>query len=393
MPDHTSYKYIALQNIHSLKGELLAEILIENEKINSICNQPFNNKSTIELNFSNAIVFPGLINSHDHLDFDLFPKLGNKIYEDYLEWGRDIHLKNKEAINKVLKIPKALRIQWGIYKNLLAGVATVVHHGENINTENDLINIYRQCNMLHSAQLEKYLKLKLNNPFAKSFPFVIHTGEGVNEKSHAEINKLIKWNLFKREIIGVHGIAMTEAQAKFFKALIWCPDSNLFLQHKTAAIDKLKKYTTILFGTDSTVSADWNIWNQLRLARTTNLLNDEELYKTVTENGSLVWNLNSGILEEGRDADIVVARKNNSNDRYNAFFSVNPEDILLILHKGQIVLLDESLINQLNQNEFLKSFSKIFINNNCKYVQGNLPALMKEIKRYNPDTNFPVEIE
>jgi cytosine/adenosine deaminase-related metal-dependent hydrolase len=245
---------------------------------------------------------------------------------------------------------------------------------------------------LHSVQLEKYLKLKLNNPFAKPFPFVIHAGEGVNEKSQAEINKLIRWNLFKREIIGVHGIAMTEAQAKFFKALIWCPDSNLFLQKKTAAVDKFKKYTTILFGTDSTVSAGWNIWNQLRLARTTNLLNDEELYKTVTENGNSIWNLNSGILEDGRDADIVVARKNNSNDNYEAFFSVNPQDILLILHKGQIVLFDESLISQLNQNEFLKSFSKIFINNNCKYVRGNLPALIKAIKRYN-DSSFPVEIE
>ena len=300
MPDHTLYKNIALQNIYSLKEELLAEILIENEKINSICNQLCNNKNTLQLYFDNAIVFPGLINSHDHLDFDLFPKLGNKIYEDYLEWGKDIHLKNKEAINKVLKIPKALRIQWGIYKNLLAGVTTVVHHGEHINEQNDLINVYQQCNVLHSVQLEKYFALKLNNPLKKTYPFVIHIGEGLNKKSHAEINKLIKWNLFKKEIIGVHGIAMTEEQAKFFKALIWCPDSNLFLQNKTAAIDKLKKNTTILFGTDSTVSADWNIWNQLRLARTTNLLNDEELYKTVTENGSLVWNLNSGILEEGR---------------------------------------------------------------------------------------------
>ncbi|HEY2726501.1 MAG TPA: amidohydrolase family protein [Parafilimonas sp.] len=393
MPNLSAHKTIALQNVFDVKGNVIEEISIGEGKIKSINEHPSNNKKNFQFYFNNAIAFPGLINSHDHLDFDLFPRLGNKIYEDYIEWGRDIHEKNKETINNVLKVPKALRIQWGIYKNLLAGVTTVVHHGEYIQTKNDLLNIYQQSNVLHSAQLEKKLKLKLNNPFAKPFPFVIHVGEGTNEQSHAEINELIKWNLFKRELIGVHGIAMTEEQAKYFKAIIWCPDSNLFLQNKTAAVDKLKKYTTILFGTDSTVSADWNIWSQLRLARKTNLLNDKELYKSITESGSLIWNLNAGSLEKNKDADIVVAKSKSSFNYFDNFFSLKPEDILLILYKGEVVLFDESLVTQFTEDEFLKLFSKIFINNNCKYVKGDLPALIKVIKQYNPDSNFPFEIE
>src|ERR1044072_562911 len=163
---------IALQNVYSLNGKI-EEILIVDGKIKNI-NKPRSNnhKNKFQISFENAIVFPGLINSHDHLDFDLFPKLGNKIYEDYLEWGNDIHLKNKEEINNVLKVPKALRIQWGIYKNLLAGVTTAVHHGEYINVKDDPINVYQQTNVLHSVQLEKFFKLKLNNPFAKPYPFV-----------------------------------------------------------------------------------------------------------------------------------------------------------------------------------------------------------------------------
>lgn len=380
-----------LNNVHTKEG--IRNIVCDNENITDILNvNEESDANHLRLHFDNAIAFPGLINSHDHLDFDLFPKLGNKIYEDYLEWGEDIHIKNKEAINKVLKIPKALRIQWGIYKNLMAGITTVVHHGKYISAQKNLINIYQQCYSLHSVKLEKYFKLKLNNPF-KHAPFVIHAGEGTNEKSHEEIQQLIKWNFFKREIIGVHGIAMTAEQAKFFKALIWCPDSNLFLQNKTAAINKLKKHTTILFGTDSTVSADWNIWNQLRLARKTNLLSDEELYKSITQNASSAWKLNAGSLEKDKDADIIIAKSKSSFNYFDDFFSLNPEDILLALYKGNIVLIDESLITQVIQNEFLKSFSKIFINNNCKYVKGDLKTLSEQIKQYNPDSNFPFEFE
>ena len=72
--------------------------------------------------------------------------------------------------------------------------------------------------MLHSTQLEKKLKLKLNNPFAKTFPFVIHIGEGTNEKSHEEINELIKWNFLKRKIIGVHGICDDRRTGKIFQS-------------------------------------------------------------------------------------------------------------------------------------------------------------------------------
>src|SRR6476620_508977 len=75
-----------------------------------------------EIIFEDAMVFPGLINSHDHLDFNLFPQLGNRHFLNYTEWGRLLHDENRQEIDEVLKIPLALRVQWGIYKNLVCGV-------------------------------------------------------------------------------------------------------------------------------------------------------------------------------------------------------------------------------------------------------------------------------
>jgi cytosine/adenosine deaminase-related metal-dependent hydrolase len=348
----------------------------------------------IKIEFDNAIAFPGLINSHDHLDFNLFPQLGNHIYNNYVEWGNDIHEMNKVAINAVLKIPKPLRIQWGIYKNVLNGVTTVVNHGEQLAIPNPIITVFQNCYSLHSAKLEKRWKYKLNRPFANKFPFAMHIGEGTDNGSHDEIDEVIRWNWLRRKMIGIHGVAMNEKQAASFDALVWCPDSNFFLLGATAPVNKLKESVTILFGTDSTVSADWNTWRQLRLARAMNLLTDKELIDSITELPAAVWQLNNtGALKETYVADIVIAkRKNNLVNDVDAFFAVNPEDILLIVKKGAIILFDESLRIQL-ASIVIENYSKIAINNTGKYVTGNLPLLMKEIKKYNPDSFFPIEIE
>ena len=350
------------------------------------------NSDAIRLDFDDAIALPGLINSHDHLDFDLFPRLGNRIYDSYVDWGADIQQQDKKIIETVNQISKRLRVQWGIYKNLLNGITTVVHHGEYLKIENPIIDVFQNCYSLHSVGREKNWKLKLNTPFAKHQPFVIHVGEGTNKKSCEEINQLISWNLFKRQLIGVHGVSMNIQQAKAFKALIWCPDSNFFLLGATAAIDNLKKQTKILFGTDSTVSASWNLWEQLRLARKTKLLTDQELINTLTVSPASTWNLDAlGVLNKGNKADILIARIKDRHDLINGFFRINPVDILAVFKLGQIVLLDESLYQQGKQ--YLKNdFSKVFVDGHCKYLKGDLAGLVKEIKTYQPDVKFPIEL-
>ena len=173
-------------------------IEIKEEKIVKILKGESLNKSDEIINFENALAFPGIINSHDHLEFNLFPQLGNKKYQDYVEWGEDIHQKNNETIEEVLKIPVDLRIKFGICKNLLCGVTTVIHHGLNFNSfKDEVIDIKTGGTVLHSVQLEKNWKLKLNNPL-NSEKVLIHIGEGINEKSKNEIDELIKWNILKR---------------------------------------------------------------------------------------------------------------------------------------------------------------------------------------------------
>jgi hypothetical protein len=380
-----------LKNVNIIGCEGMKNISVSGNRITKVTSNELKLNSDLCITFDNAIAFPGLINSHDHLEFNLFPQLGNSTYNNYTDWGPDIHAKNKDIIDAVLKIPKQLRAEWGAYKNLLNGITTVVQHGEYFNLKNSLINVFQNCYSLHSVQLEKFWKLKLNKPFVKNQPYVIHIGEGTDMTTFEEINELIKWNFFKRMLIGVHGVAMNIQQAKSFEALVWCPDSNFFLLNATAKVNELKSKTKILFGTDSTLSASWNIWEQLRLARNANMLTDTELYQSLTSVPASVWNLNAGIIEEGKIADIVVAKMKDENNLMNSFFSINPEDILLIVRNGEIVLFDEVLICHLNKNEVRKDF-KIHINNIPKHLAGDLTGLIKQIKQ-NSEVLFPIDIE
>ena len=386
-----------LCNLNIIETEGQQHIRVENGKIKSVTNNKKtveNNPDELRIQFENAIAFPGLINSHDHLDFNLFPQIGNRIYNNYSEWGKDIHLKNKETINAVLKIPLHLRTQWGLYKNLLNGITTVVNHGAKLKINDPFITVLQDNHSLHSTEFEKYWPLKLNNVFAKKQPYVIHVGEGTDALAHKEINKLIKINFFNKSLFAVHGVAMNEEQAKNFKGLIWCPDSNFFLLNATSDIKRLKTKTRILFGTDSTLTADWNLWNHLRLARKTELMNDHELYNTLTKTSSIAWKQNNiGAISANKNADIVIA-KTIAGKGFDAFYSLNPEDLQLILHAGKIRLFDEEIKDQLMVYHFpISEFSKIDVNGRCKYVYGDLAKLIREAKTYYPEVHFPVSVQ
>jgi len=361
-------------------------------RVSDIVTRDFSGESdTVQIDLNGALVFPGLINSHDHLDFNLFPKLGNRTYNNYTEWGACIHKDYKDEIAGVLNIPLALRAEWGMYKNLLAGITTVVNHGEQIPIINPLITIFQNSHSLHSVHFEKYWKLKLNNPFNKDLPYAIHVGEGVDELSASEIDEFIQWNLLKKEIVGIHGVAMSNDQAKKFKALIWCPESNLFMLNKTADIKELKHDVTVLFGTDSTLTSSWNIWEHLRSARKTSQLSDSDLFNALTIDAANIWKLNNGKIEEGKDADIVIVNSGKGLTGWEEFYGLNPENILLIIHQGEIRLFDHELYDQLaNAGYILSDFYKIYMNGTSKYVNGNLPKLMRDIQKYSPDANFPI---
>jgi len=376
-----------LNNLRFPGDEQATSLLVEGRAIVDL--RPFSPGDAGELSFDGALVFPGLINSHDHLDFNLFPALANGVYMNYRDWGRDIHTANKAAINAVLRIPHPLRVLWGVYKNLFNGFTTVVNHGDRLQAPQGLITVLQDCHCLHSVGFERHWRWKLNRPLADHHPFVLHVGEGTDALASREIDRLLRWNLFNRPLVGVHGVAMTEEQAAAFRALVWCPSSNYFLLDRTAPVAKLKKKVPIVFGTDSTLTADWNSWVQIRQARKEGALTDAELLATLTSAPAEVWKLaDRGQLTKGYRADLVIARPKPGLSGMDGFFGLDPEDLLLVLHQGRILLFDVSIRDML-MDAGMGGLDFDFTRCGPKYVVGDIPGLMKEIRKFYPAATFP----
>ena len=71
---------------------------------------------------------PGLINAHDHLYLNHYPRLGSPPYANLYDWGRDIHGRFADEIARCSALPREDAFRFGALKNLLGGVTTVVHH-------------------------------------------------------------------------------------------------------------------------------------------------------------------------------------------------------------------------------------------------------------------------
>ena len=82
------------------------------------------------LDLRDHLVFPGLINAHDHLHVNAVPPLETGApFPNSYAWIAAFQAHFAEpAVVAALQVPKALRLRHGALKNLLAGTTCVVHH-------------------------------------------------------------------------------------------------------------------------------------------------------------------------------------------------------------------------------------------------------------------------
>ncbi len=363
-------------------GRGVADIAVTGYRIRAVESSLVPNAGEQLIDAAGLLAFPGLVNSHDHLEFDVYPTLSHGPYADYVEWGNDIHRRDADLINEIERIPRAMRIQWGLARNLVCGITTVAHHGDMKDMPNDPpIDIIRSAQSIHSVRLERRWRARL--AFGRG-PVAVHIGEGTNVESAREIDTFLRWNVRRRPLIAVHGIAMKPAQAARFKALVWCPVSNRVLYEKTAEIAALKLRTAVLVGTDSTLSGDWNIWRHLRAARATGMMTDRELYDALTTRAAAVWG-EGGAIAEGSSANIVLARST-GDDVWNGFFNIDPKDIKLVIHRGRAVLVDAALKCDIDG---VTELHEVSIDGATKRCAIDIAALRRDILQRAPGAALP----
>lgn len=251
------------------------------------------------INLEGYLILPGLINAHDHLEFNLFPRLGRGPYENSEEWARDIFQPDCSPVREHLAVPRAVRLWWGGLKNLLSGVTTVCHHNpyDSLFDAGFPVSVVHRYGWAHSMVFEK----DVVGAFAatrQDDPFIIHLGEGTDKRSGDEIFALERMGALDCRTVLVHGVALTETGHDLWQqrgaALVWCPTSNRFTLGTTLDAHSLTRSKRIALGSDSALTARGNLLDELHAAHSDEGATAELIYGMVTESAAAILRLNNG---------------------------------------------------------------------------------------------------
>ena len=337
------------------------------------------------LNFSNHYLYPGLINAHDHLEMNLYPRMGNPPYKNYMEWGTDIYKPKESPVKEIEKVSLKDRLLWGGVKNLISGVTTVVHHNpwnRFLSSGDFPVRVLKKYTWTHSLGFGKGIAKSF--PKDSKIPYVIHAAEGVDEIAYSEINKLAELGLLKRNTVLIHAVASSDQNIEMLRAsqasVVWCPSSNYFLFNKTAPINSLKKAVRVALGSDSTLTGLPTLLDEMQFASQTKLADADEIYDQVTLNPSLIFNLPTPSIEVNKPADLFIIPITNK-DYVQNLINTHPSSIELVLVQGVPRLCDESIAPDLGLK---KTFTKV--KDVRKWISVDVQSLKKRIQKVSGKT-------
>ncbi|MBI5671411.1 MAG: amidohydrolase family protein [Chloroflexi bacterium] len=236
-----------------------------------VLDTPANGALTVDLD--GYTIFPGLINAHDHLELNHYPRSKfRERYDNAHQWGEDMNARlDTEPYKSLRTYPLWDRLFIGGLKNLLCGATTVAHHNpphKELWRKDFPVHVLKNYGWAHSLHFntdEEVIRSYRATP--KDWPWFIHLAEGTDEVAAGEYQRLKTLGCVGPNTVIVHGVAMTEEDiahaAPRIRGLVWCPSTNAYLLKKTARIDLWVEYGgRFAFGSDSRLTADGDLMQE-----------------------------------------------------------------------------------------------------------------------------------
>jgi cytosine/adenosine deaminase-related metal-dependent hydrolase len=338
------------------RASAVAEVAVNPEVVVSIDSRPREqslgtNAQTLDL--SGYLVLPGLINSHDHLEFGLFPNLGRGGYRNAAEWADDIQQREAEVIARHRLISKRVRCWWGAIRNLLCGVTTVCHHNPllaEFSEPSFPVRVLRDYQWAHSLSFDP--EIAATSLSDADTPFIIHAAEGVDESSAEELDELDRRDLLNDRAVLVHALALDDAAVSLVNrrgaSIVWCPASNHFLFGTTLDRELLAKIRNLVLGSDSALTSPADLLDDIRLAFHETCIPAERLYDMIYTTPARVFRMpnGEGTLKPGGVADLIAIRDTGA-DPAEALANLSGSDIDLVVLRGQVHLARNPILKRL----------------------------------------------
>jgi cytosine/adenosine deaminase-related metal-dependent hydrolase len=384
MPDYTLSNGIIVSSSQNVGS---GSITVAEGKIASLSER----SASVDLG-GNSIVYPSLINTHDHMRGNYLPPVGPKAGTYYLNWlPWDNDLKASETFAERSKLSMEDIYLFSAYKNLFSGAATVNDHFPHEWNKEILpklpVRAIMNYALSHEASsydlkwgsgVEVEHKLAVKN----KWPFITHLSEGFDEESMTSINRLEKMKVLDKHCLFIHCIGFSDEDiqktAKAGASISWCAASNMKMFNVTCKIRKfLKAGVNVTIGTDSCASGSLNILEEMRYARALYRemygedLPAKTLFEMTTINAARAFWMDKqiGTLENGKLGDILVLKAKES-DPFENLASVCMEDIELLVLAGTPIY-GEARFLELFGGKMPEGYTRICVGGREMFVKGD----------------------
>jgi len=336
--------------------------------------------STATVIATHGIIFPGLVDTHNHILFDIFDETDwspSKTYTNHNQWPNDAKygalVDAKQWMNgETAGSPDSLGCEmdkYGEIKGLIAGTTSIVGaanpadkacYGSLARTIDQKPNGLGRDSVQVATLFPSTATADSvcgNFTDGSTAAYVIHVGEGVDSSALGEFSKLtsiptVAGCLDEAQTTIVHGAAFGDAEFTTMAAagmsLVWSPKSNVFLYGagtdltKTANVPlALSKGINVALAPDWSIGGSHNLLDEMRFAdRVDNgvwgdVLTPQKIVEMATIDAAKVLKLDSvlGSIDAGKRADLFVIGGDPSKP-YDALLASTPKDVRLVLVDG-----------------------------------------------------------
>ena len=353
---------------------------IENQPAGSL----FSKASYVRIDLSGYLVMPGLINAHDHLHFSLFPRIANPPYQNYIEWGEDIHRTFGELIALHKAVPRSVRVWWGGIRNLLCGVTCVCHHDPlwpELRRGDFPVRVLQRYGWAHSLALGGDLHAaRVSTPVGA--PFIMHACEGVDDTARMELWQLDQYGLLDADTVLVHALALDPEGAALLRkrraSVILCPSSNHFLFGRTPDVSLVPAADLLALGNDSPLTAAGDLLDEVRFATRECNLAASTVYRMVTSAPAEMLRLNNtGAIASGSGATDLIAVRDTGHSPADRLQMLSAEDVELVMVRGQVQLASETMLERL-PTAAKRGLEPLSLNGTVRWLRAPVSYLMEQ---------------